>query len=440
MLPRDANGRIHVIGVHARGEDGSGSQSVYQQKAATDRTYAEQRSLVAAVVTPLRLILPLRNGENHIMWNNSYSRSPSFARPQSLQYGVRETAEAMRALEEHLGAQYSQLQTTELRFEECDISVTHVDLHTLVDGKQVHALTETDSSMTCCICGATSWERNNLAACVARPADDRALSFGLHCLHQWIRNLEWILHVAERLPVRSWQIRGDDKRALCAQAEATVKDKLRATLGIVVNQVKPGSGTTNDGNTARRFFANPKLAAECTGVDERLIECLHVLLQTVNTGYAVDINAFRQYGRDTATRAVALYPWFPIPTSPHKILIHGHQIAAKFQTGLSVPLPICFDCEVDDSVTVTFGVPIGMTSEEGSEAANKLYRQAREHHTRKNKRENTMLDVMHARLVGSDPVISTIRCRKEEKRRTARRRVEPLSQEVRSLLCVEEWF
>eukprot|EP00697_Spironema_sp_BW2_P000669 gnl/Spiro4/10901_TR5807_c0_g1_i1.p2 gnl/Spiro4/10901_TR5807_c0_g1~~gnl/Spiro4/10901_TR5807_c0_g1_i1.p2 ORF type:complete len:136 (+),score=8.44 gnl/Spiro4/10901_TR5807_c0_g1_i1:188-595(+) len=89
-------------------------------------------------------------------------------------------------------------------------------------------------------------------------------------------------------------------------------------------------------------------------------------------------------------RALArLYSWYQIPTSPHKLLLHAHQIAAKFQTGLAVPLPIRFDHSAPDAaVVVECGVPLGITSEEAGESCNKLYRSDREHHTRKDKRKH----------------------------------------------------
>lgn len=45
----------------------------------------------------------------------------------------------------------------------------------------------------------------------------------------------------------------------------SIQDKFRDKLGLIVDSIKPGYGTTNDGNTARRFFNNPQISAEITG-------------------------------------------------------------------------------------------------------------------------------------------------------------------------------
>jgi len=39
----------------------------------------------------------------------------------------------------------------------------------------------------------------------------------------------------------------------------------------LIDVVKQGKGTANDSNTARKFFADPKLSAAITGLDENLI-------------------------------------------------------------------------------------------------------------------------------------------------------------------------
>ena len=53
-------------------------------------------------------------------------------------------------------------------------------------------------------------------------------------------------------------------------------------MPLLVDIPRPGSGNTNNGNSAKRFFQEPNLAA--------------------------------------------LYPWFYMPSSVHKILIHGVDI------------------------------------------------------------------------------------------------------------------
>lgn len=75
----------------------------------------------------------------------------------------------------------------------------------------------------------------------------------------------------------------------------------------------------------------------------------------------------------------------PISPQDDKILFHGAQI-------------------ID-----SFNLPIGLYSEEASEARNKDFRQIREHHTRKTGRIDTNTDLIHGLLISSDPLISSLR-------------------------------
>lgn len=80
------------------------------------------------------------------------------------------------------------------------------------------------------------------------------------------------------------------------------------------------------GNTARIFFQNSKKSAEITGVDEELIKRFHIILQTISCGYEVDSERFYSYAMETAKLFVSNYPWYYMPTSVHKVLIHGADI------------------------------------------------------------------------------------------------------------------
>lgn len=44
-----------------------------------------------------------------------------------------------------------------------------------------------------------------------------------------------------------------------------IHDQFKEKLGLDIDVVKVGSGNTNDGNTARRFFENEEISATITG-------------------------------------------------------------------------------------------------------------------------------------------------------------------------------
>ena len=148
-----------------------------------------------------------------------------------------------------------------------------------------------------------------------------------------------------------------------------------------------GSGTTNDGNTARRALKDPKLLSDISGIDYELINRLGIILILINSNYKISSDLFRIYCKNTAECYAKLYPWFNMPASLHKVLIHGHSI---------------IDC---------LSLPIGYYSEEAGESRNKDTKNYRLYHSRKNSRKHTNEDQIHLLCATSDPFISTIRQR-----------------------------
>lgn len=118
------------------------------------------------------------------------------------------------------------------------------------------------------------------------------------------------------------------------------------------------------------------------GVDMSLIERLYTILIVINSNYDISIESFKEYCSKTAKLFVDLYPWFQMPCSLHKILIHGHLIINSLD------------------------LPIGVYSEEAQECRNKDNKNFRLNHSRKDTRLHTIMDQTHLLLVTSDPVIS----------------------------------
>jgi len=57
-----------------------------------------------------------------------------------------------------------------------------------------------------------------------------------------------------------------------------MQNDFRIRVGIIVDTPRSGgSGTSNDGNTARAIFKNPKLAAEMTDINEDIIILCSIL-------------------------------------------------------------------------------------------------------------------------------------------------------------------
>ena len=181
-----------------------------------------------------------------------------------------------------------------------------------------------------------------------------------------------------------YKVAKKDKLAVNARKKQ-IQDRFKKEMGLIVDVPKQGFGTSNDGNTARRFFSNPRLAAAITGIDEDIIGRFRTILISINSDYTINAEKFRAYCLATADKYILLYSWYYMPTSVHKILIHG------------------------TSVINHFLLPIGELSEAAQESKMKDIRKYREHYTRKYNREKTNEDLLHRLILSSDPYLSAIR-------------------------------
>jgi hypothetical protein len=100
-------------------------------------------------------------------------------------------------------------------------------------------------------------------------------------------------------------------------------------------------------------------------------------------------------------------PWYNMPPTIHKVLEHGKDLIDH------CPLPI------------------GLTSEEASEANNKNLRKIRFHHARNSSMKNTMTDIFHRLTDTSDPIIVNFSTASRPASARARK---PLSDEIKALL------
>lgn len=357
------------------GCDGSSGHSTYKQKF-EDVTATDEFLFVFSFV-PLRLY----NG-HHIIWQNPRPSSTLYCRPIKFIFSKETTeftiTETNKVLEE-----ISQLLPTLCSVDGSQISVQHNLLLTMTDGKVCNALTDTRSAQKCFICGATPIMMNGeLKNFVSKQEN---FAFGLSTLHGWIRCFECLLHISYRLDIKKWQARSEDDKASVKQRSDLIKQKFKNILGLIVDKPKPGYGNTNDGNTARRFFANAELSGEITGIDVNIIKKFNILLRTLSSGYDINLIDFEKLCHEIRAQYLNLYSWYYMPATVHKLLVHSTDV-----------IKTCL-------------LPIGQLSEEAQEARNKDCRRFREHHTRKRSRIATNTDLLNMLIITSDPLINSLR-------------------------------
>lgn len=366
------------------GCDGSSGMSEYKQKF-SDPSVSDANIFLTSLV-PLQLVSGEPNSKKKIVvWQNPRSSSPRFCRPIRIQL-VHETTDISVKEMEYIENQISSLIATTVNVENTNIFVKHTLLFTMIDGKICNAVSENTSTQRCYLCGLTSKDFNKIDLVIKKEVQDKSkLRFGLSSLHAWIRFFECSLHLSYKLVIGQWQARGDENKRKVAEQKKNIQEMFRCQMGLLVDKPKPGYGSTNDGNTARRFFNDTATSAQITKVNEEIIKRFRIVLLTISSGYSIKTESFKNYCLDTAKKFVELYPWYNMPTTVHKILIHSAEI-------------------LDYAL-----LPIGQLGEEAQEARNKDIKRYRESFSRKFSRQHNMEDIFHNLLVSSDPYISSMK-------------------------------
>lgn len=382
--------------LHKWGSDGSGGHSLYKQIFSDESS--SDGSMLLTTIVPLQL--RVLNG-SEIMWTNPAPASTRFCKPLRIQF-VKECKESLVEEEKHFKSQIEMLEPTLFSVNDgYSIKVYHKLTMTMIDGKARNMMTETSSMGTCCACGATP-SKMAVTSAIQRQVDMSVYAYGISVLHSRIRFLECLLHVAYKMEIKKWSAKHEDYR----ERKHMIQEQLCRELGILVDTVNQGSGSTNDGNTARRFFELAEITGlhivshrflhqiasinlmyfgVIAGLNKELIERFSVILNALACGFAIDPPSFKKYALKTAFLFEKLYPWYYMPASLHYVLIHGADIIASMD------------------------LPIGLYSEDALEARNKNVRSFREHRTRKISREATKCDLFYRLWITGDIFFSSLR-------------------------------
>lgn len=386
------------------GCDGSSGQSEYKQVLPEESDLISDANLFIASLVPIRLI---DETTNIVVWKNETCSSVRYCRPILLEF-AKETPEKTASVVADINNQKQNLSPSLINKNGEVIEITHDLFLTMIDGKVAQVLTETRSSASCTVCGATPRQMNNLEAVRTRDVNESSFQYGLSTLHAWIRSMEMILHISYNLSFEKWSATSPENKKNKDEKKKLVQKRFREEMGLHVDKPRQGTGNSNDGNTARRFFQNYSCSADITGVDVEFIKRMYIILQTMSSGMAINSKKFGEYAYSTAQLYVNIYNWYYMPSSVHKILIHGEKIIEYYAI-----------------------LPIGQLSEDAQESRNKDYKKFRLHHSRKCSRVATNEDVFHTLLYTSDPYISSLR-------NTSETISKELLDEAKALLAINE--
>lgn len=278
---------INLVLISKWGCDGSSGQSEYKQRFEDESKSDANIFLTSFVPLQLRCGDP-DSSQAIVVWQNHRPSSTRFCRPIRLQF-LHETADVTVREMEHIESQVSALIPSSITSAGKELLISHKLLFTIIDGKVCNAVTSTASTQRCYLCGATSKDFNKIDEVKQKEVDATKLRFGLSALHAWIRFFECLLHLSYKCVIGKWQARGEDDKKMVAENKKIIQEKFKLQMGLVVDHPKPGYGSTNDGNTARRFFENSELSSSITGIDEEIIKRFKVVLQTISCGFDINI-------------------------------------------------------------------------------------------------------------------------------------------------------
>eukprot|EP00733_Pompholyxophrys_punicea_P000887 Pompholyxophrys_punicea_v1_NODE_351_length_2184_cov_8.490841.p1 type:complete len:410 gc:universal NODE_351_length_2184_cov_8.490841:1595-366(-) len=265
-----SDGTSNCLIIAKWGFDGAASQSIYKHKGATTSTNdlnpeddeesdvnddeeneastepVKEDSLVAATWFPLQLHL-----DGKIVWTNSRPASPRFCRPLRLVF-AKETKKLSQELAQSIREEMDAAKNVTIMIKNVRVNVHHINELTMVDGKTFSILTNTSSNAVCGICKILPKNMNSLGSIFKEKTLSDSLKHGVSNLHAYIRCLEYVLNVSIRNKLKEpkWRITKELKPE-AKRIEEEIKQTLREKMGILVNTVKPGFGSTNDGNTTQ---------------------------------------------------------------------------------------------------------------------------------------------------------------------------------------------
>lgn len=404
VLSRVSNDSLDSLTLIGKwGFDGSTGHSEYKQNFSDSSL--EDGSLFVTSYVPLQLIMnPGKSAESNILWKNPRPASTRYCRPIRFQF-LKESSTVSIEEERYFKEKISNLQHTVYKSNDKEYKIKHSLQLTMVDGKVCSALSET-SSCRCYLCGATPREMNKIDDCLNREVSENRFEFGLSPLHSWIRFFEYFIHLSYRLDIKKWQVRSKEEKELLSTKKMYIQAQFREKMGLVIDKPRSGgSGTSNDGNTARKFFKNSTVSAQITNINKNLIDRCCTILSCLSSGYNINKTKFKEFALQTARQLVHEYPWYNLPASVHKVLIHGSEV-------------------IDHAL-----LSIGELSEEAAESTNKNIKAFRQNHTRKMSRIVTNTDLLNRLLLNSDPLVTDLR-------KLPAKKMTSLSKDVVDLLCV----
>ena len=212
------------------------------------------------------------------------------------------------------------------------------------------------------------------------------IRLGICPLHCKLRSMEFLFSVAVKLRAKNDKrdITDDEKMK---RAKQEIQQEFVDLLGIRINYLKQGKGTSNNGNSATRLFENPEISARIFRIRVDIVKGFSKQLGKINSVTTLhDPEEYKESSRKLFEDIVTDFGHVAnMPPTVHRFIVHGH-IFLQWAKEVNIPL--------------------GQFSESALEMRNKDRRKARLCFSRKTSRQDNISDTYHWLLKTSDPLVN----------------------------------
>lgn len=170
----------------------------------------------------------------------------------------------------------------------------------MVDGKAANAIVGNRSTHLC-------------PQCVA-GADDRVGHSYFHCR---LNTVEWLIRVASQMQVPGHPPQAD---SLVRTKGREIANKLEKHFKMQVNRPKiGGSGSSNNGNMARKLLSKPKHFANILGIKQELVENIRLVSSLALSSRELDASKVEKLYDELEKQIRNQFPFVKkLPPSVHK--------------------------------------------------------------------------------------------------------------------------
>ena len=322
--------------------DGTHSGAIYKFKGDEnidlDSPYSRKDEfIITTAFTPLMIHL-----NNEPFWISDHPNSAKHTRPLIIEFGkenFQRTNNIKTKIENDISMISSEFQIGDML---CRLEIDYK--FTMLDGQAVNHVNGTKGTRNCYICGQSG--QSFLDNMKPTNISSEKFKFGLKPLHSMLRIVDKLLKIAYNNSIFKFKARevpksvfnwmNEQNKLIIQTTKQNIHIKFYNILKLDVDRPRPGFGSTNDGNMAKKIFENFSISANILGINEHLIKELHLLFRLCYSKDLVDSNNF-QSQCDMVHKLWRTYlPEETITPSLHLLLCHGNEILpfVQFRPGL----------------------------------------------------------------------------------------------------------